>query len=596
MLCVIFRSVSTPEKGYRLNRSRDSLLRDTGFILGSTPAPGVGGGAPASTIVEAQAAYAYSATDGRIAQISNRQIPNQAFTYQYLPNSDLIEKVTGPIDTVTNSHEPNRDVLDLKQNKVGTTPISSYDYAVNAIGHRTGVATSGSAFPAVPSWLWSYDALGQVIAADSSVATSDRAYQYDAIGNRIQARDGVTTATGTPNYTANALNQYTSFPSLASVPSYDFDGNMTSGPLPVSPTTNSTLTWDAENRLTEVKNASATTLEKNLFDAGSRKIATTAHGITTLYLYDGWNCIAEYTRSVGVSPTLQKTRLWGTDLRGSMQGAGGVGGMLSEFSPITYNPITFNSSYPTYNGNGNVREYLDSTGQITAHYEYDPFGNTVVNTDTSNQFAYRFSTKPLAFATSLYYYGYRYYDPLTGRWPSRDPIEEKGGLNLHGFVGNDGVNKWDLLGQLFGFDLDYTQNLQIGGCFAFPAFPAISICITGGFTVTIDECCKDSERKQLSTVSGDVNIYIALQTPQPLSFSYTKGSVTSSQGTPPPCPDEGGDWNGSIFVGVNLGFFNQQWTYDEGQWSSATSAQLSPIAGKVVYGGGTLSILKRTLN
>ena len=43
-------------------------------------------------------------------------------------------------------------------------------------------------------------------------------------------------------------------------------------------------------------------------------------------------------------------------------------------------------------------------------------------------------------------YGYRYYDPVTGRWPSRDPIGEDGGINLYGFVGNDGVNKWDLLG------------------------------------------------------------------------------------------------------------------------------------------------------
>jgi hypothetical protein len=38
-------------------------------------------------------------------------------------------------------------------------------------------------------------------------------------------------------------------------------------------------------------------------------------------------------------------------------------------------------------------------------------------------------------------------DPLTGRWPSRDPIEEDGGVNLYGFVGNDGVNDWDYLGQ-----------------------------------------------------------------------------------------------------------------------------------------------------
>jgi RHS repeat-associated protein len=43
-------------------------------------------------------------------------------------------------------------------------------------------------------------------------------------------------------------------------------------------------------------------------------------------------------------------------------------------------------------------------------------------------------------------YGYRYYDPVTGRWPSRDPIGEDGGVNLYGFVGNDGVNLWDILG------------------------------------------------------------------------------------------------------------------------------------------------------
>ena len=43
-------------------------------------------------------------------------------------------------------------------------------------------------------------------------------------------------------------------------------------------------------------------------------------------------------------------------------------------------------------------------------------------------------------------YGYRYYDPLTGRWPNRDPIEEDGGDNLYGFVGNDGVDRWDPIG------------------------------------------------------------------------------------------------------------------------------------------------------
>jgi uncharacterized protein RhaS with RHS repeats len=44
------------------------------------------------------------------------------------------------------------------------------------------------------------------------------------------------------------------------------------------------------------------------------------------------------------------------------------------------------------------------------------------------------------------YYGYRYYDPVTGRWPSRDPIAERGGVNLYAFVGNRITNIIDYLG------------------------------------------------------------------------------------------------------------------------------------------------------
>jgi RHS repeat-associated protein len=128
------------------------------------------------------------------------------------------------------------------------------------------------------------------------------------------------------------------------------------------------------------------------------------------------------------------------DLSGTMQGAGGVGGLLA----VTDSTGTY---YPTYDGNGNVSEYLDSTGAVVAHYEYDPFGKiTVATGPKANDFAHRFSTKPLDATTGLYYYAYRYYDPVTGRWPSRDPIEEEGGLNLYGFVRNNGVSYLDILG------------------------------------------------------------------------------------------------------------------------------------------------------
>jgi RHS repeat-associated protein len=61
-------------------------------------------------------------------------------------------------------------------------------------------------------------------------------------------------------------------------------------------------------------------------------------------------------------------------------------------------------------------------------------------------FDYRFSTKPRDHATGLYYYGYRWYDPYTGRWINRDPIEESGGVNLYGFVGNSPQFYVDVLG------------------------------------------------------------------------------------------------------------------------------------------------------
>jgi RHS repeat-associated protein len=52
-------------------------------------------------------------------------------------------------------------------------------------------------------------------------------------------------------------------------------------------------------------------------------------------------------------------------------------------------------------------------------------------------------------------YTYRWYDPLTGRWPSRDPIEEGGGVNLYGFTMNNVVGQIDILGLVI-------QSIQVG--------------------------------------------------------------------------------------------------------------------------------------
>jgi RHS repeat-associated protein len=101
-----------------------------------------------------------------------------------------------------------------------------------------------------------------------------------------------------------------------------------------------------------------------------------------------------------------------------------------------------------YDNNGNVTELYDGdSGEIVGQYEYDPYGNTIkAEGQAARENKIRFSTKEYDSSTGLYYYGYRYYDPVAGRWPSRDPIQERGGLNLYGFVRNDGVNHLDVLG------------------------------------------------------------------------------------------------------------------------------------------------------
>jgi RHS repeat-associated protein len=87
--------------------------------------------------------------------------------------------------------------------------------------------------------------------------------------------------------------------------------------------------------------------------------------------------------------------------------------------------------------------------QWIAQYEYSPFGELLRATGPLAQtFNHQFSTKYFDWETGLSYYGHRYYHPHTGRWLNRDPIEELGGLNLYGFIYNDGINKVDRDGRV----------------------------------------------------------------------------------------------------------------------------------------------------
>jgi RHS repeat-associated protein len=102
-----------------------------------------------------------------------------------------------------------------------------------------------------------------------------------------------------------------------------------------------------------------------------------------------------------------------------------------------------------YDGNGNVAALVNAAdGSVAAQYEYGPFGEVIRATGPlafTNPF--RFSSKYQDDETACLYYGLRFYNPSIARWLSRDPIAEKGGLNVYSFVRNNPVMLIDMLGR-----------------------------------------------------------------------------------------------------------------------------------------------------
>jgi RHS repeat-associated protein len=220
---------------------------------------------------------------------------------------------------------------------------------------------------------------------------------------------------------------------------HDADGNLTQDGR-------WTYVWDGENRLIEMKRDTDTPAGARQrlvfeYDHQGRRIRKqfyTHNGSSwvlssdTAFAYDGWNLVGEL--NAAASNARLRTFLWGLDLSGSEQGAGGVGGL---WLVIDYtNDTTYH--WPAYDGNGNMAALVaQANGSLSARYEYGPFGEAIRATGPmARKNPFRFSTKFTDNETGLIYYGYRFYDPVMGRWVNRDPIGEGLGLSLYAFAIN----------------------------------------------------------------------------------------------------------------------------------------------------------------
>jgi RHS repeat-associated protein len=164
----------------------------------------------------------------------------------------------------------------------------------------------------------------------------------------------------------------------------------------------------------------------------------------TRYVYDGMRVIQE--RNINGVPTVAYTR--GPDLSGTLEGAGGIGGLLarSEWDGSAWSRHAFYHS----DGVGNVTALAVPNGNdiaLAGSYRYDPFGRLIgTPTGLAAISTQRYSSKDWHNPSGFYYFGYRFYDPATQRWLNRDPIAEEGGVNLYGYVGNAPTTFVDLFG------------------------------------------------------------------------------------------------------------------------------------------------------
>ena len=235
-------------------------------------------------------------------------------------------------------------------------------------------------------------------------------------------------------------------PKNIEVYTYDHDGNMTSDGRWA-------YTWDAENRLSSMEAIGAAPVAAKLklefaYDGMGRRIQKKVYSwnvgagayvlqSTTKFVYDGWSLIAE----LDGNNSLIRAYTRGQDISGSLFGAAGAGGVLIINEAGTAYQVS-------HDGNGNVGLVLRaSDSAVVATYDYDPFGKVVQivgSYATSNPLTFGSAYKDKE--TQLLYYGYRYYEPGSGMWLSKDPLGENGSLNLYSFLVNNGINAIERLG------------------------------------------------------------------------------------------------------------------------------------------------------
>jgi len=317
--------------------------------------------------------------------------------------------------------------------------VYDLSYKYDLAGQRR-FATENLSGQATRELAWDYDGLYRLTEETwTGPQAQTRTYSYDPAGNRLSQVVDATASGGsnvTTTYAYDDLNQLLSSNAGSQTTTYTHDINGNRITKSVGGVTTQYI-YDVSDRLYQAK-VDGDVVLTNAYDARTRRIGKAEpggpHGVAiTSFRYDGGTSFQELRYDEVVTELIRAGGL-----------GGGIGSILysdSSMRPFTPGPVEFF----VYNAVGHTIALTNAAGQLTQTTLYEAFGQTVVQTGTSENNRLR-NTKERDASVGLDLDGFRYYDPASGRYVQRDPIGYGDGMNVYRSVQNDPINGIDPLG------------------------------------------------------------------------------------------------------------------------------------------------------
>lgn len=343
--------------------------------------------------------------------------------------------------TATFGYDDLNRLTSLTHKTAGGATIATYGYTHDQAGNRltkTGTVNETYFYDGITKTgtvneTYFYDDIYRLDHAVTARGTEK--FTYDDVGNRL-------TGPGPKNidYQYNDGNQMVAGNTLSYL--YDSRGNQKQRIINNAPDKSWILTWDDENRLKMIEKGKGTTEKRTTsfkYDPLGRRIEKThvslnKDGVSkttrTTYVYDGDSIIMEITDD-------------GTPINGTKT--------FYTHGQGTDEPLAMERGGQFYyyhtDGLGSITAITDASisGNIVQSYSYNSFGMPKYVPNIQN--SYLFTGREWDKETQLYYYRARYYDPMGGRFISKDPIGFEGeDVNLYGYVSNNPINLLDPTG------------------------------------------------------------------------------------------------------------------------------------------------------